>query len=143
MGHLMGHKRLFSSLVAYITKIGGKFVPVISLCQKMVKNTCSKRNYWQPMRWASMHTKGLFFCPFGEGQGCCFLFLLFPMCSHQIPNRFPIRSSSSQCVRQHVSISTSLCPICFALSSTLVSYISSTKEENLMYKFWDYPKLDY
>jgi len=50
IGHLMGHKRLFSSLAAYITKVGGNFVPAISLGQKMVKNTCSNRNYWQPMR---------------------------------------------------------------------------------------------
>ncbi len=80
---------------------------------------------------ASIH---VFFFPFGETQGCCF-FWSFPMRSHQIPNGFPICSSSSQCVAQHVSISTSLCPKCFALNSTLVSYISSTKEENLIYKF--------
>ncbi len=72
----------------------------------------------------SQHAHKGLFLPFGEGQGCC--------CSQCVHSKFPM---GSQCVPQHVSISTSLCPLCFALNSTLVSYISSTKEENLIYKF--------
>ncbi len=45
-----------------------------------------------------------------------------------VPDAFP---SSSQCVIQYVPNSTSFYPISFALSSTLVTYRSSPKEEDM------------
>jgi len=69
----------------------------------------------------------------------------------QVPNVLPIKfpmsfqtcSSSSQCVPQHGPNNTSLYPISFALSSTLVTYGKVPKRRRLqLYLFWDYPKVD-
>jgi len=50
------------------------------------------------------------------------------VCYH-VPDVFPIGFSNSQCVLQHVPKTISLCPICFALNPTLVTYITNPKEE--------------
>ncbi len=65
----------------------------------------------------------------GWGDVGFFGFLLSLMCSHRVLTNFPTSSSSSQCALQHVPNSTSLYPISFALSYTLVNYISSPKGE--------------
>jgi hypothetical protein len=70
-------------------------------------------------------------------------FLLFPMCSHEIPNGLPTCSPSLQCVPQHVLNSFSLYPKSFTLSYILVTYISSQKEKVTTYLFWDCPKYNY
>jgi hypothetical protein len=57
----------------------------------------------------------------------------FSMCSHEFP-------MGSQHIPQ-VSNSSSLYPISFALSSTLVTYITSPKEEITTYLIWDCSKL--
>jgi hypothetical protein len=59
-----------------------------------------------------------------------------------VPNVFPMCSSSLQCVLQDVLNSSLFYPISFALSSTFVTYINSSKEEITTYLFWDFPKLD-
>ncbi len=70
-----------------------------------------------------MHVVGPGFSSFGEGGGvdfCCF-----------------------QCVPQHVPNSSSLYPMSFALSSRVVTYITSPMEEIATYLFWGCPKADY
>jgi hypothetical protein len=70
-------------------------------------------------------TQGTQFFFFGEGGGC-WIFLH----SHCVPNKL---SESSQKVPQVPNVFpnmfTLLCPIWFALTSSLVTYISSPKEE--------------
>jgi hypothetical protein len=58
----------------------------------------------------------------------------------EFPMEFPTCSPSLQCVPQHVPNTTSMYSISFALCSTLVTYISSSKEEIRTYLFWDCPK---
>jgi hypothetical protein len=54
---------------------------------------------------------------------CCshYVPMKFFLCSHRVGDGLPTCSSSSQCVPQHVPNTSSLDPISFALSSTLVT----------------------
>jgi hypothetical protein len=112
-------------------------VPIVAINSLMI-------SHGQPMRQLNMHPRGpslnttlpcectqgaqVFFL-WGEGGGVGFF--LIPLCSCQVHNG-----------SQHVPNSSSLYPIFFAISSTLVTYISSPKEEHTTYLFWDYPKVD-
>ncbi len=71
-----------------------------------------------------------YFFLWGEGGGVGNFFI--PYC---VPVKFTMGS-------QHVPNSSSLYPISFAISSTLVAYITSPKEELTTYLIWDYPKVD-
>jgi hypothetical protein len=84
------------------------------------------------MRWGAMHLGNSSFFSFGGGWGCWIFFLLC------VPIKFPNGFSTCfQCVPQHVLNSFSFYPISFALSSTLVNYITSLKEKITTYLFWD------
>jgi hypothetical protein len=58
----------------------------------MVKNIGRHRNSWEQMRWANNHSlkRSNFFFLLGSWGCSTFEFLLFPMCSHQVPFEFPI-----------------------------------------------------
>ncbi len=66
---------------------------------------------------------------------------VFTSSSNRIPNRLSTSSLSSQCVPQHAPNSSSFYPISFALSSTLVTYINSSKGVISTDVFWDCPSL--
>jgi hypothetical protein len=66
---------------------------------------------------------------------------VFTSSSNRIPNRLSTSSLSSQCVPQHAPNSSSFYPISFALSSTLVTYITSSKGVISTDVFWDCPSL--
>jgi hypothetical protein len=58
----------------------------------MVMNSFGNRNFMQPMGRLSMHSKCLDFFLFKfwiGGEDFFFIFPLFPMGSHQVPNVFP------------------------------------------------------
>jgi hypothetical protein len=78
-----------------------------------------------------------------EQGGNVWLFL-FSLCSHQVFTRFPKCPTSSQSFHQHVSNSSSLNPISFALNHTLeILYKQPKGGDYNIYIFWDYPKLDF
>ncbi len=69
--------------------------------------------------------------------------LLLSKCSHEVPTVFTL---SSQCIHDNSSLN----PICFALSFTLLTYITSPKEKiatyiyfrtvkSFFFFFWDGP----
>jgi len=88
------------------------------------RNSCSRSGEPECTQGAQV------FSLLGEGGGVGFLNL-----SHCVPVKFTMGS-------QHVPNSSSLYPISFAISFTLVTYITSPKEEHTTYLFRDYPKVD-
>jgi len=87
------------------------------------------RFFLQPVRRNNMQLGGISFFSFG-GQSGGVGFLLFSLCSHQVPNVFP------------KMFPIVLHPISFALNSTC-NYISSPKEEIPTYLFWGCLKFDH
>jgi hypothetical protein len=81
----------------------------------MMTNSFGNRNFMQPMWRLSMHSHPSPFFPllrvwWGKGELFFGFFLLFPMCSHQVPKLFP----------KAFSIAPQFYPICFAQSSTVM-----------------------
>ncbi len=76
---------------------------------KMLKNIGRHRNSLQPMRWASMHSRGPMFFLLGTVGGCCVIQIFV--------------------VPQHVPNSISLCPTCFAQCHPLGT--------NIVGQYWD------
>jgi hypothetical protein len=84
----------------------------------MGKNRGKHRNSWQPMRWPACTNGPSIFVFFGEGGGMLDFFG-----SQCVSIKFPLGF-------QHVPNSTSHYLISFALSFTLMTYISSWKERD-------------
>ncbi len=100
------------------------------------------------MSWGSMHLGGPSFFSVVEGGKVSILdfffvgFNVFPWGSHEVFNVFSTCSPNSQCVHYHVPNGSSFYCISFALSSILVTYVSSPKEIST-YIFWECTKVDY
>jgi hypothetical protein len=79
----------------------------------------------------------------GEGEGVGFL--MFSMCSPEIPTSFQHVPQVHNVFSNMFPISPQFIPYPFALSSNVVTYlyISSPKKEIGTHLFWDYPKLDF
>jgi hypothetical protein len=111
----------------------------ISLSQKWQRIQVSKKNSCS--QWGAVAcTQGamFFFFPLGGRWGCLlsfvlkvFLLMKFSLCSHQVPNMF-LKSP----------IAPHFIPHLFPPSSTLVTYITSPKDEITTYLHWDYPKFN-
>ncbi len=83
----------------------------------MAKSRGKQTFLLQAMRWGSMHPGAQIFFQPGQDEGVGFF------CSQCLPMKFPIDS-------QHLPSSSSLHIISFALSSTLVTYVTDPKAGN-------------
>jgi hypothetical protein len=78
------------------------------------------------MRSANMHSRGpVFFFLWRWEKGVGFFFQLF--CSQYVPIEFPMSLQHVSQVPISVPNSTSLCPICFSVSFTLITCIKQLK----------------
>ncbi len=95
----------------------------------MVTNSFGNRNFMQPMERFSMQSKcpNFLFLKFWVGGKDFFFFIfpVFPTCSFQVPNGFPI------CSLRVFPIGPPFNSICFAQSSPILTYIGGPKGETL------------